>query len=421
MGKEEGPDRKRVRFDALQAETAPPELKNGVLHTKNVVQLRFVNSIADVHERGAAGPHAPELTKPPLFLHQIVPKEQVFGWKSMTVAVYVHIPSLTFWIDTVKERLDDKSTDDVVEETDVQALLTPFIKDGLCSTRTQFATAISSYEGAPVSNCVLQYEKKSNQYAVYKEKLFSVNEDSTVQKKERLYKFHARMAFLMFIHIDGASFIDDEDPRWEIFIVMKLVDGVARDFIGYATTYPFSVLTKKTTDGIKFADRMRISQVFICPFAQGCGHGGSLLNAIYQDATTRQAMEVTVEDPSHGFRLLRDMTDLRRSYNSEILNEHTILAFERESEILSSLREKLLLTAGQARRCLEVHQLRHTRRDDEEAYREYRLWVKRRLFKENFEILEKYSKDERKVKLAEIYDEYEQEYAQAVARLDNKR
>lgn len=226
------------------------------------------------------------------------------------------------------------------------------------------------------------------------------------------------MAFLMFLHINDASFIDVQDERWQLFVTACL-DDQSRPavFTAYSTVYPFSALA--VGDGpLHFAERIRVSQVFVQPFCQKQGHGAHLLNVIYADAERRHAIQVTVEDPSPAFRLLRDITDLRRAYDAQILRPDAPIRMDHEQQLQHDLSSKLLLTPAQARRCLEVHQLRHTDRADDNAYKKYRLWVKRRLFKVNLEVLDQYDKQEKKDKLAEIYDDLQTEYDKAILRLD---
>lgn len=427
------PEAKRVRFNGpdsngAAAEVIENEPEKATLQATDVVQLRFVHTASDLGSAGAAGPHEESLTAPAPFLHQIVHGLGVLGWRKLTVALYIHLPSFSYWIDSAGEPADPPQEKDGPPQekdgppqTDVPALLTPFIKAGLATSRTSFEATIADTKPPPLKNRVMSYEVAGKKYAVYKESFFETDADGALVKNEAFHDYHLRMASLMFLHIDGASFIDDEDPRWETFVVAEEEDGKPSSFVGYATTYPFSVLSKDDNNAMTFADRIRISQVLVAPLHQGRGHGRKILHAIYTIAKERNALEVTVEDPSLGFRLLRDVTDLKRSYEVGILNSQEGYEKEREEEVVAKLRKELMLTSGQARRCLEVHQLRYIDRQEEEQYKSYRLWVKRRLFKENYEILDNFDKEERKIKLAEIYDGLEKEYSDSIMRLKGRQ
>lgn len=434
----EEPSLKRVRLEE-QASTSSGSLDEQVklpaLPAREVVELRFVRDEADVDERGAAGNHSQALRVKPSYLHQIIPDESVHGCRSASVAVYIHVKSLTHWIDSNIDPFPPRtSASEETPPTDVQALLTPFIKGGLVQTRDQFLAALTNPFQVPLSNRVAQYSAGSSSFAVYKEKLFETNENGNLVKREAFHDFHRRMAFFMFVSIDGASFIDDEDPRWEIFVTVQLENDVPSTFIGYATIYPFAVMTRTKRDAsssvsndsqsavglrnVFFVDRIRISQVAILPAFQRNGHGGHLLDAIYEDGHARRAMEITVEDPSKGFRVVRDVTDLQWAYRHDVIPMKKSVSKDCETLTLTALRSKLLFTAVQARRCLEVHQLRFVDREDEEAYKKYRLWVKRRLMKDNFEEMNQFEPDERKEKLAQLYEDYESEYLVAVRRIE---
>lgn len=451
------PERKRVRFDGQRSSTssgssAGQRFKRAALSARDTVQLRFVHTDEDVHQLGASANHPSSLTARPSFLHQIIPDEMVYGYRRAVIAVYIHLRSLTHWIDSDLDHRTDRSpplpksakralsatgahsSPDRFSPTDVKALITPFVKAGLVDSHIKFLSAVQSPFQMPLSNRIATYSVGSKSFAVYKEKLFESDQNGIFIKRTAFHDFHRRMAFFMFVSIDGASFIDDEDPRWEIFVTAKLDNDEPSTFIGYATTYPFSAMTRTKSESngtkagesagskprfnISFVDRIRISQVAIVPIFQRQGHGARLLEAIYQDALSRRALEVTVEDPSKAFRVVRDVTDLQRAYQSEVLPSNRPLPYGEETTAIQALRTKLLLTLTQARRCLEVHQLRFVDRENEDSYKKYRLWVKRRLMNENYEELMQFEAQLRKEKLGQLYEDYEGEYATAVRRID---
>ncbi|CAN8068099.1 unnamed protein product [Agarophyton chilense] len=405
----QSPARKRVRFNAA----TEPDTHRPSIPARECVQLRFVPSDTSIPS-SPLDSYDRHLTFVPSFLHQIVPHESVYGWDSIRVVVYVHMPTLATWIDSVGERSE---ADPGAETTDVPALLAPFIKDGLCASRSAFEAVMSAEPSSlPFGNQITSYSADGARFGIFKEKFWFQDESGVAAPNTTLLAFHHRMAFLMFVHIDDASFIDVEDERWELFAIARLENDRPIQFVAYSTVYPFSALA--SGDGpMRFAERIRISQVFVQPMFQRSGHGSRLLNAIYDDSQDRKALQITVEDPSPGFRLLRDVTDLRRAYDARILDADLPLDLSEEKNLVVNLGEKLLLTPGQARRCIEVHQLRHTDRSDEEVYKKYRLWVKRRLLKANIETLDQYDKDERKEKIAEIYADLEMEYDTAILRI----
>jgi histone acetyltransferase 1 len=437
------PASKRVRFDpslthAASSSGATTSVK---LDANDVIQLRFVQSSADVHADGAGGTHSPSLCFNPTFTHQIFPAG-LCGLKSATIALYYTSASLHCWLDC-DVRLDDRdrgaddtraihadnantpelrtgsahSEQDAMTEESLRNTLGPFIHAGRVSDREEFlriAEEDSEYvppvsAGDPVLSYSVQGKSASHQFSVVRLVLAASSD---------VRDYHKRMQLLMFLFIDGASFIDDSDPRWEIFVILEHVNGVPRYLVGYATVYPFLAMRPGKPRDAFFAERIRVSQVFVLPRYQRGGHGSRLLTAIYKNSHQRGAFEVTVEDPSEGFRLLRDITDLRRAYEAGVLDADVSSDPEVHAAILVSMRERLLLTKAQARRCLEVHNLRFVDRENAEDYKSYRLWVKRRLHEEYVEVLDAFSAgEERKAKLGEIYADYEREYLCVVNRL----
>lgn len=451
-GREE-PATKRVRFENNSSNAQLTSAGcNHRLNANDVIELRFVTHRADIDSKGAGGQHSAELTAHPTFTHQVFPEGAIYGFHSATAALYYTCGSLHCWLDVsavpaqsydngsgsadrcakedhgAEQRVQSASNSGTAARTtDIRGGLTKFIHAGLVENDSDFVKIADEdkkycppFDGKPVVTYFVGNSEKRDsdtggrrQFSIFKVSLTSSAE---------ITEYHKRMQLLMFLHIDGANFVDDTDPRWELFVVLEHILGAPRYLVGYATVYPFSAMRPGGKLDAGFVERIRVSQVFILPRYQRGGHGSRLLSAIYEDAIRRRALEVTVEDPSEGFRLLRDITDLRRAYRTGVIDCHSTARIgvgddAAEDSALGNLRKQLLLTKTQARRCLEIHRLRFVDRNDEVEYKGYRLWVKRRLYEEYLEVLDAYSGQERKTKLGEIYDDYEKEYLRVVDRL----
>lgn len=418
------PPAKRVRFgdghaagyDSGQSSPADSGSSSAVprpaLEADGVIQLRFVRGAGDIHAHGARGAHDEALLARPTFTHQVYTGGKVRGFSEATAALYVTCASLACWLDVHTVELEDFVPEEGESVTDVRGMLWKLVLAGGVESREEFekiAEKDKEYTPPFFGKPMMTYERDGREFSVFKTKLLS---DPLV------VDYHKRMQLLMFLHIDGANFIDSSDLRWELFVVLEHVGGAPRHLVGYATVYPFSAIRPGFSLDEGFAERIRISQVFVLPRFQRGGHGGKLLDAIYTDALQRKAIEVTVEDPSGGFRLLRDSTDLPRAYEAGILDPSAKLpSYDAVSDIVARLRTKLLITKTQARRCVEVHELRFVDRDCEPDWKKYRLWVKRRLYGEWQEVLDAFTGDDRKAKLGEIYEDYETEYLAVVDRL----
>jgi GNAT superfamily N-acetyltransferase len=432
MAREGGsePPAKRVRFgggesaDGEYGDTSPESVAPSPLNSpptsldaSDVIELRFVSQASDVHPDGARGSHAEELTARPTFTHQIFPGGVVHGAVSAKAALYYTCGSLTNWLDVDVVPRDNVDQADGEPVTRVYDTLSKFMHAGRVESRVEFETAAAldtSFAHPFKSEAVLAYKRGERQFSVFKSQLASSAD---------VVDYHKRIQLLMFMHIDGANFIDSADMRWELFVVLEHINGAPRFLVGYATVYPFSAIRPGCSLNEGFAERIRVSQVFVLPHYQRGGHGSTLLTAVYNDASERSAIEVTVEDPSEGFRMLRDATDLPRAYKAGILDPEVRYVDDNDAIVaaIGRMRKELLVTKTQARRCLEIHELTFVDRDDETIYKQYRLWVKRRLHDEFVEVLDAFSGDERKAKLGEIYEDYETEYLQVVDRLGRKR
>lgn len=424
------PPVKRVRFggphaaDADEGDTSPhsassspPQTPPSSLDASDVIELRFTRTASDVHRDGARGGHVGELTSHPTFTHQVFPGGVVHGFASAKAALYYTCGSLTSWLDVDLVPRDDVDVADGEPISAVYDTLWKLILAGGVESRREFdvaATQDISFAHPFRSDPLKTYSRGDRTFSVFK---------SQLNASAETFDYHKRMQLLMFMHIDGANFIDSTDTRWELFAVLEHVNGVPRYLAGYATVYPFSAIRPGCSLNDGFAERIRISQVFVLPHYQRGGHGTALLSVIYEDASLRKAIEVTVEDPSEGFRLLRDSTDLPRAYDAGILKPSLSILDNASlvSNAMDRMRKELLVTKAQARRSLEVHELRLVDRSDEIAYKKYRLWVKRRLHHDYVEVLDAFSGDDRKAKLAEIYEDYEREYLTVVGRLSKDR
>lgn len=112
---------------------------------------------------------------------------------------------------------------------------------------------------------------------------------------------------MLLYFIEGASFIEEDDEKWSIWVVTERIgdDDDRYAICGYATLYPFLFWPE--------GQRLRLAQFLILPHRQSQGLGSLLYHTIYQHAIQGDPLvhEFTVEDPNDEFSGLRLTMDCR--------------------------------------------------------------------------------------------------------------
>lgn len=166
-------------------------------------------------------------------------------------------------------------------------------------------------------------------------------------------RYHRRMRVFAIWFVDGARYLDDTDPKWDVFMLFACGSGVPR-FCGYVTAYPFfswtggsNSATTTTVDDIVLAmrkgtytattdagpnpwyqRRFRISQVLFLPPYQRRGHGKRVIAFLYEWAAAHYAplRDITVEDPSPPFVAMRDALDVQLVLDTPHVQPHDAAA-----------------------------------------------------------------------------------------------
>ena len=206
-------------------------------------------------------------------------------------------------------------------------------------------------------------------------------------------EFNDKLQTLFRFYIECHSYIDSSDDRWLLFTSFQRTPNGLQHFVGAATVYCFSRWAPGAGEQIV----LKVCQVLVLPTHQSQGHGGELLRAAYDYAERRGAVEVTVEDPSEGFTLMRDVTDMRRCidlglcWTSPIQSSSDVAHALGSDESWEKARSRLRLTKEQAVRCREALayiSVYSKGAPCDEIMRSYRLCVKRRLARSgNFSVV----------------------------------
>ncbi|CAG8686595.1 8273_t:CDS:1 [Ambispora leptoticha] len=344
--------------------------------------------------------------------------EQIYGFKNLKIKLYYASGSLSTYFNV---SYDQKITEitPAAQPDDVMGKIKEFIPNDFITNYDTFLNIVESdsLNFRPMGKKIGEYHIRRNdevddtKYEIYKTNF------STPKFKE----FHRRLQIFALFCIEGASYIDEDDEKWEIALLFekKNTSGTQiYNFVGYCTMYAYFYCTRGKLTSVERSlpqnstlphdIRMRISQFLILPPYQSQGHGNKLYQSLYQNFLANSLIkEITVEDPNEPFQDLRDKNDLRYLIDSKLL-ENIQLPVDKQT--VEKIRHKCKLNERQMARCLEIYLLRKLNKTNENSYKNYRLHVKKRLFRHNEDTLNQLSKEERLQKLEETYRGVEDDY-----------
>ncbi|KAJ7460936.1 histone acetyltransferase type B catalytic subunit [Mycena galericulata] len=234
-------------------------------------------------------------------------------------------------------------------------------------------------------------------------------------------ELHRRMQLFIPLYIEAGSYINEEEETWEFVVLYekrkrRASPNVATyHFVGYSSLYPFYCFPEKV--------RLRLSQFVILPPYQRYGHGSELYTSIYQYVLSQPNIaELTVEDPAEAFEDLRDKNDLPDAAGAPALHGGRIRG--RGGAATVAAKGKLGPPADKPwvekwRRDLKIAGRQFHHPTDNRAMRAYRLQVKERLYRFNFEILAQLEKQERLDKLEETFLSVRDDYMRILALLSH--
>ncbi|AQZ15150.1 HAT1 (YPL001W) [Zygosaccharomyces parabailii] len=304
--------------------------------------------------------------------------EQIFGYKDLVI--HLVFDSVTFkpfvnvkFSDKLKEDAEDVigkllkflPKDDVIVKDEERWV------DDFKQEQKRFSLPSDDYK-------VSEYNKNGDEFVVYKQGITN----------DFCKKLHSRVQIFVLLFIEAASYIDENDPNWEIF---WLFNKATKQCIGFVTTYKYwKYLGAQQFDQSKeLKYRAKISQFIVFPPYQHEGHGSILYNTIVDLwLKDNRLLEITVEDPNETFDDLRDRNDLERLDREKFFDAvpHNKIIDE---QWIENQRKKHKLEKRQFSRLIEMILL-HSKSNN------YRLQVKKRLYTKNYDALYDMKEDERK-------------------------
>ncbi|KAI9511344.1 acyl-CoA N-acyltransferase [Russula earlei] len=258
-------------------------------------------------------------------------------------------------------------------------------------------------------------------------------------------EYHRRMQLFILLYIEAGSYINEAEDSWEFTVLYekrkRRTTPVTETyhFVGYSSLYPFYCFPDKV--------RLRLSQFVIVPPYQHQGHGSALYKAIYEYVLSKPTIsELTVEDPAEAFEDLRDRNDLamllaHTAFMSEGLGSEAVshdggrvgrgrtsakgkgktaggkLGPPSDRAWLERWRKELKIAGRQFHRLVEMLIQMHLNPADARTAKAYRLQVKERLYRFNYEVLAQLEEKERLEKLEETFQTVCEDYRRILAML----
>ncbi|CDK26237.1 unnamed protein product [Kuraishia capsulata CBS 1993] len=333
--------------------------------------------------------------------------EQIFGYKDLKIALAFDCAALfPFLSVTYSSKLENH--DDII---DVQAKLLEFLpKETIISDENKWLDVVEADKFEIPGTKIKTYHRGDEEFSIYK---------STLSEASKL---HLRIRIFVLLFIEAASYIDETDPVWEIYLVYK-TSGEKPSFVGFSTVYSYWYfesmekhdLVALKNDVLDLKIRKKISQFVILPPYQQKGHGRELYSGmVEQFLQDDQVLEICVEDPSEQFDDLRDRCDLERLYREGVFSEENDFTSGLDvSAWIKKVISKTKLEKRQFARLVEMAMLKN-----EFGTKEIRLKIKRRLYVKNKDSLVELDIPTRKDKLQTAYQRLEEDYLRILERVN---
>nr|GAT53690.1 histone acetyltransferase type B catalytic subunit [Mycena chlorophos] len=381
--------------------------------------------------------------------------EKIYGYEGLVIDLKLASGSLVPFVNVkYTKKLDSSATVD-----DVEGTLAKFIPKDYYTDEKAFLERVEAEAVGfrPPGELIHTYTRPDKGKGVA-----TTSEDTVVfevyhatWKSPGFLELHRRMQLFILLYIEAGSYIDETEETWEFALLYEkrkrrgaaAPDAFAYHFVGYSALYPFYCFPDRV--------RLRLSQfVILSPYQRG-GHGSELYTAIYQHILKQPSIaELTVEDPAEAFEDLRDKNDLLMLLGNKQFMEEAIGADSVSHgggrvggvgkggrsgrggnksaaapkgklgpPVDKTWREKwrsdLKMAARQFHRLIEMLILLRLDPNDELAERAYRLQVKERLYRFNYDMLVQMDKEERLDKLEDTFQGVREDYLRILALLSH--
>ncbi|XP_006458564.1 hypothetical protein AGABI2DRAFT_183588 [Agaricus bisporus var. bisporus H97] len=389
----------------------------------------------------------------PQFTYPIYGEEEtIYGYKDLMIDFRFASGSLAQYLHVqFSEKLQSSSTVD-----DVEGILTNFIPPDYYKDESAFEKRVEedAINFKPFGELIYSYTRPPPRTGKRKRSAKTSRNTSaqgdvtyevyhTTWSTPGFREYHKRMQLFILLYIEAGSYINDEEDPWEFTVLYEKrkrpgTDITTYHFVGYSSLYGFYHFPEKT--------RLRLSQFVILSPYQKQGHGSQLYKAIYQYVLSKPNIaELTVEDPAEAFEDLRDKNDMEMLQHHEQFIKEAFGASgggrvggigrtgksgrggagrtkgkldpPADKVWIEKWRKDLKIAGRQFQRLTEMLILLRLDPNDEPALKAYRLQVKERIYRFNYEMLVQLDKRERLEKLEETFQAVCEDYARIMGLL----
>ncbi|KAI9622693.1 hypothetical protein H4Q26_014974 [Puccinia striiformis f. sp. tritici PST-130] len=349
-------------------------------------------------------------------LEQDLIAKTIYGYEDLDV-------QLVFNSSTLKNYLSINYTASLPEPDPIEKIIYKYIPSDYTKSEENFQTdleasgtskftppgkKISSYRSLPSKG------KRKSEHFLASKRWERCTTDQMEDEQDVIYElwatnwktpgfrdYHRRMQILVLFYIEGGTYIEEDDDRWSLSSCKSVNWAYRLAAINRLTP----IFTRRSLlQNNKILSFLRLCfTLFVLPLPifdstptipfivlppyQSTGHGSMLYSQIFHYLLARpEVAELTLEDPSESFEDLRDKEDLKL----------------------------LLKIKGQFARLLELAlrwkftALKES--DDGKLERLYRIAVKERLYRFNYDSLVDLSKEERREKLQDTFQNVMDDY-----------
>ncbi|KAL4075387.1 acyl-CoA N-acyltransferase [Scleroderma yunnanense] len=354
--------------------------------------------------------------------------EKIYGYQDLVIDLRFTSGSLAYFLSVhYAKKLDASSTVD-----DVESILKEFIPPEYETDEATFAARVEedAVSFKPIGKLIHSYSRRLPASST----LNSVDASTDTVEYEcaqatfddpGFKEYHRRMQLFILLYIEAGSYINDEEEGWEFVVLNENAPMAHQLTISWVTLHSITFIVFQKKSGYVSAE---------------------LYTAIYNYVLSRPSVsELTVEDPAEAFEDLRDRNDLRMLLaheqfmqegfgDSSLTGSHgggrvVKMRSRVRAQAISSgskgrgkmgppvdkawaekWRKDLKIAGRQFQRLVEMLILLQLDPIDVRGARAFRLQVKERLYRFNFEVLAQLDKEERLEKLEETFQSVREDY-----------